>query len=435
MLLSVAVAVFANVCGDGYSLDSSGKCIGNVCVGGPTTPQQHANYLTCDSSKGCKIGIGCSRMRTGERCDVGCQTGYKKVSGNPFTLECSSLGTYVDNSNINCSPNTCRSPSLTTAQTDYLDCTVNKFTGDSCLPRCNIGYQPVNPLSSFILSCDSKGVFRDMSGLYCQPASCTPPQSPSIDYSSCSNLRTGDTCRIQCLNGYKAIESQQPTGFVDLFCLGDDPFIDMSGFRCSSNRCSFEKPTTHESQPHAMYKSANIINRYSGDIVVVACDVGYQNHGSALTLLCHDDGSYSDFVTNCMPNTCSSHSDSTSVSWLNYTNCINKKTNDICTTTCLPGYTDRTTRTTSTLTLICSGESPDFVAMADQHPLQCEPSFCSRYPTLRKPFADYDSANIEIKRTGDTAIVNCLQGFTNTGGGFILNCGPGGEFTDSGTAY
>ena len=435
MLLNIVTAVITSVCDDGYHSDTAGGCVGNICAGGPLDPTDNANYITCDAANGCKVGDGCSRMRTGDKCEVGCQTGYTKSSGRSFVLTCSSSGTYSDMSNTICSPNRCSSPSLSIKYSDYRDCTVGKQTGDYCQPRCVNGYRTANQVSSFILSCDRGGIFRDRSGLYCQPDSCTAPTNPrGVDYSSCLSLHTDDTCLIRCLKGYQSLQPSISTSFIKLFCLGDlIPFNDDSTFKCVPNVCDSETPLNYNNQPQAIYLST-IKGMSSGNEITVSCKEGYHNTGTKLELICGNDGTFDDYSTSCDANTCSVISNSISVAWMNYADCLNKITGDQCTTTCKDGYSDPQKRTEKQLSLTCDSNGElHFEAMASQLPLVCEPTFCSGFPVLRRAFADYDSAKLHIKRTGDAVMITCLEGFVNSGEGFILKCGTEGQFEDTGT--
>eukprot|EP00054_Salpingoeca_dolichothecata_P028658 m.219346 g.219346 ORF g.219346 m.219346 type:complete len:3133 (-) comp26284_c0_seq1:107-9505(-) len=154
------------------------------------------NDVTCDQAQ-CEeepvyegpgsVGECSTPVTIGGSCELSCEDGYSKTGdfvcqGTTFTSPA-------------CKPNACLgSPEI---ENGVADCGALTLHGNNCeSPTCNPGYT----LTDAIV-CE----LGDWTGGSCAPDSCpsTPPQVENADETTCNPSEHGDTCAINCNDGFE----------------------------------------------------------------------------------------------------------------------------------------------------------------------------------------------------------------------------------------
>lgn len=206
-------------CDTGYNADN-GTTSYSCAAGGGLNPAT----LKCSKPKGCSVPhtfptgvvggdtspcITGSLLKSGGKCNIKCDEGYKLVSGEG---EYSCSNGKMKNATLKCSPITCPIPStfgMGVKAAGVKGCTTggNLKAGGSCLVECERGYTHVSGTPSY--SCGNTGTLSKAS-LECNPITCKLPSSLGNNIqggadNACSaggTLLGGASCNTECAHGY-----------------------------------------------------------------------------------------------------------------------------------------------------------------------------------------------------------------------------------------
>ena len=408
-------------------------CINNVCTDAvcslqnqclnPTTPSANTDYDNCRPSYGCKVNppAPCNGRNSGDICDPGCLDGFRKQSGTPFQLICQTNGDYDDLSSTACLPNDCTNGAISPGLfVDYSPCTV-LTTGLTCTPVCLDGYTGT-AMMAITLSCKGLGgnpgfYFDDTSGISCTANTCANGPTGTVDansdFSNCLTLSTGGSCNPLCNPGYAKTRGVT----FNVVCSAGSTFPDASSIECTPGTCS---GGPRSSTTNVDYTSCN--SQTTGDTCTPVCIPGYTGTATGFVLQCLT-GKYDDTsALACTPEACTGPE--TAATEVDYTSCnTGKTTGQSCTPTCNTGYR---IATGVTFNLVCpAGVYKDLSGTI------CQPSACSRGPTVAGDGVDYSSCNSMV--TSQTCTPTCLVGFTEMTAAtpFVLLCDPLVGFDDT----
>ena len=381
------VGQFTLVCtSDQYSANGA-SCAARSCSGGPTlaTANAFANYDTCNAKT------------TGETCTPVCSAGF--VLSQTFQLSC--VDTVYDASAATCNPQSCTAPvqSTTDPNADYTNCNA-KNSGEVCTPTCNSGYTLLTG-KDFTLICVG-GVYN-ANGVVCSATTCSGGPSSGADtrgiYTACNALSSGAKCTPLCEVGFYA------SGELTLVC--NSGTYNAQGVTCLGYTCTAGPVLPFNSATD--YSSCNLQN--SGGICTPVCDTGYSLNGT-FTLSCTSLKQYTVPQTgegSCAPNTCTTPQNS--VSGIDYTNCIGRKTGETCIPLCADGLTQ-----SGSIALSCGVTGTFDVATG----FTCATNPCTGGPNANiDGNAFYQTCN--SKRSQETCVPDCLDGFSASGS-FQLVC-------------
>eukprot|EP00300_Choanocystis_sp_HF-7_P033891 c4632_g1_i1.p1 GENE.c4632_g1_i1~~c4632_g1_i1.p1 ORF type:complete len:1944 (-),score=161.80 c4632_g1_i1:1725-7556(-) len=295
--------------------------------------------------------------RTGEACDLVCNSGYRSVG----ILVCQPSGKFVGDAE--CIPGPCSPHEIPNAA---INCTGN--TGEVCHPECKPGYSPNGSLT-----CAASGVFEGIAA--CKAMKCAPFQPQCYFGDSITNVSCGaSACRgstndecsaekydFQCANGWRATGSvachpsiepsvpefrATPTGIearcvdidecltnsggCDHFCIntpGSYHCACRPGYNLSQDGLSCAPLPCEDSQAHAF--SQTTCTGKVGDLCFPNGVPGYTCTG---TEVCQPNGEFT-LNTQCWARPCEQ-----SV-FIGQANVCNGTTGTTCTPLAKPGYT------------------------------------------------------------------------------------------------
>ena len=138
----------------------------------------------------------------GERCQVKCDTGYVRTSGNDL-YSCKSDGTW--SGNLTCAVRDCGSaiPNLGFGAEAF--CANTNF-GSTCSATCSSGFTQIDGTGLYV--CDEQGFWQG--SLTCVPTDCGPFSAPTLHSTlaaPCTNTLYGSSCAAACDSGYTRLQS------------------------------------------------------------------------------------------------------------------------------------------------------------------------------------------------------------------------------------
>ena len=267
------------------------------------------------------------------------------------------------------------------------------------------------------------------SGMTCAATRCdkTPKAGSTteeIDWSSCLNKVSGQTCTPVCKGGYA---TTQTGAVLTLKC--PNGWIDVTGWAtpttCASGLCSTSAITN--AIPGVDYASCNGLN--TGQACQPSCPSGSATSvaGSAITVSCNVDGSFSASQTT--PTACSLYRCTNTVptspqTGADYSNCINRYTGDTCVPTCAAGF--GTPTGASSFTLSCSSAGAWNAAAGST---ACTATACTNGATTSSAKTGVDYTACKAQNSGGICAYACNGGnahytldASSTGSSFALTC-------------
>lgn len=336
-------------CDDGDPATINDKCVGNTttCAGTKSTAVTAVPGLLtggglicsrkppCSTRPAAGLGYGndCGELVVEGTCVQKCAVGYSGAGDGMYTCHGGTLARFNASSPpLVCLPNTCSGGAThEVIGGDYTVCNL-RSTGGICVPACEAGYTASG--SAFTMSCNDNGTYDGTAGRgwSCTANFCANGASAHIEganYTTCSALRSGETCTPSCVSGY--ITSGSP---FSISCDANNQFPgDGGGWDCVPARCSGGAINAVAGADTSVCDSLT-----TGEPCTPACLDGYTVSGTPFTLNC-DVVSYtyngSVGYWDCIPAPCSSVPEASEGYGLE---CAALTTDGTCNQTCLDGF-------------------------------------------------------------------------------------------------
>ena len=223
----------------------------------------------------------CLNLFAGGNCSVTCDVGYE---GTVSSFLCDLTGSFTGNA-PSCSPKRCVLPDYLQGNSSFNASTCNGLThGQTCLSECSVGY---SGLPSQHLCNDGT---LEGSAPSCTPEACTfeGVLGIALDSSACSGKVSGETCQLQCSQGYDL------AGDASLTCQAETSTFTSSSAVCEPAKCGNLSSTV------STFASAGVGETCSslvfGQGCFAFCQQGYLQQGNALQLLCADVSTSAGYV-------------------------------------------------------------------------------------------------------------------------------------------
>lgn len=251
--------------------------------------------------------FNCSRIASGESCDVRCAVGFLPAEK---TIKCAKNGLSVVQ-NATCERVFCKVLAVPPHAQGF---SCNRIpSGEVCSLKCAVGWAPkgqfkCNPAGTEVVE---KG---ECKRLYCEDI--PPPQNASLAKFNCSKIASGDSCDIQCDKGFSV----------------------KGKFKCNADATGLdEKPVCDRKKIEKIPAPANSANFKcgsinSGEICKVDCATGYRPVSNFTVDKAGDNLLYN---ASCERKTCSdipAPRNSTKF------NCMKIKSGELCNITCIHGF-------------------------------------------------------------------------------------------------
>lgn len=221
---------------------------------------------------------GCLNLFAGSNCSVTCDVGYE---GAPSSYVCDLYGIF-NGSAPSCSPKSCSVPSYLEGNSSFnASSCYGLFHGQTCLSECMVGYAGL----------PSQHLCSDGTLLGAAP-SCTPEPCTfegfalgvALDPSPCSGTTSGQSCHLQCVQGYELV------GDGTLTCQAETGTFTSSSASCEPAKCG-------NLSTLSVFASAGVgdscSNLVFGQGCFAFCQQGYQLDGNVSLMQCADAGTSS----------------------------------------------------------------------------------------------------------------------------------------------
>lgn len=253
-------------------------------------PRRLAGYCDAAAQAAGFTGEGikqdCLGKASGESCIVECGDGYN-ISGSPSVYTCAASSLYTGPGLPTCEPQAC-----TTNFPDGLGVVHNcsgAVTGGFCTARCRSGYAG----TATQLSCQSTGELNGTSPS-CEAVPCSALSlGPAFRTTACLGKATGDTCVVDCSNGWTANGSAVP------YTCGASGNFSGAPPQCSPNVCTQGLPVGSDLRIGSTCAALRTLQTCT-----VACANGYAANSSLLT--CTASGVLQGTTPTCTPQVCPS---------------------------------------------------------------------------------------------------------------------------------
>eukprot|EP01062_Namystynia_karyoxenos_P018590 TRINITY_DN16941_c0_g1_i3.p1 TRINITY_DN16941_c0_g1~~TRINITY_DN16941_c0_g1_i3.p1 ORF type:complete len:3077 (+),score=559.20 TRINITY_DN16941_c0_g1_i3:784-10014(+) len=362
----------------------------------------------------------CSALATGQRCAPGTCAKGRLLREPSFELLCGPDQTF-NASAVRCDvplyPSCSGGPLPGTASVNGSFAACNALrTGDTCGVsfRCATGYE--SPIGAMRMDCDPEFLTYNASAAGdCTPLQCRTPLNGAegASYAGCAGKVTGDTCELQCADGY------HPNGTVTLTCSdlqlgGTTQYVyDAGAARCLPNSCA-SGPRRGSAPTGLGNVSAACTHMVTGQRCEYSCLRGYVAPGGAsfFELLCAADGTFNASAAACIadlsPSACTGGPiPGTASPNGSFAACNTLRTGAVCGVvfTCGTGYR----APASELLMECDPTNLTYNASAAGG---CTPQQC-RTPLNGAAGASY--ADCAQKVTGDSCELQCTEGYYASG--------------------
>jgi len=398
------------VCAEGYYTNGSREMY--VCDTSGTAsmyePLPHCAPQLCEYNFPSGIGINhtCHNVGTGSSCEAACGNGYRYLPGEKArTYTCKSdgelLGTPPACIAKECSP-------LVERAGQRSSCS-KKVTGQECVADCHMGYKLIGQPS--VLTCETSGVFGGVLPT-CVPIPCkltSLPRDSGLNMSLCNGAATGQTCTINCAQGYIGTSSS-------FSCLASGDFTGAVP-TCAPLVCPVPSM-----KAGARPLNCDAVN--FGSSCLVACEPGYMLGGDAQKWQCMWDRAANvgvggvtlmGVMPDCEPIRCNSNIRRDLVG---SSNCTEIATGQYCMVHCPAGFVGRPEMFQCLATGELIGEYPT-----------CEPSTCLKKDLPADGRFQWVGNNCDALRTGESCSLFCGVGFEGPRHDFI--CMPTGMLNGS----
>ena len=213
----------------------------------------------------------------------------------------------------------------------------------------------------------------------------------------CGDVASESSCTLTCsATGYSGNSTRLCT---------DGAFGTLVAPTCTAKTC-----TPSGSVDNSDYSAAGSITGTTGEVVTVACDIGYQANFKSTTTLCQPSGSFVDLTGLCAPDLCTP----TAVANSNKASAesITGVTGDLVAVACNDGYSGGGTATCGTGSYF--------------NTLSCSANTCT--PAGSVANSNKAAAGSITGTTGDQVSVNCDIGYQANSETLTTTCGLNGEF-------